>query len=67
LIGVMRNKSVIAIAHRLSTIAKMDRIVVLDKGEIVEQGTHQQLLGGDTLYSRFWNHQSGGFIGTEDS
>ena len=67
LIGVMRDKTVIAIAHRLSTIAKMDRIVVLDKGEIVEQGTHQQLLQGDTLYASFWKHQSGGFIGIDGS
>jgi len=67
LIGVMRNKTVIAIAHRLSTIAKMDRIVVLDEGRIVEEGTHQQLLQGDSLYARFWSHQSGGFIGINET
>lgn len=63
--GVMRNKTVIAIAHRLSTISQMDRIVVIDNGKVVEEGTHQQLLSADTLYARFWNRQSGGFIGIE--
>lgn len=62
---VMQNKTVIAIAHRLSTIAKMDRIIVLDEGAIVEEGTHQQLLEADSLYAKFWNRQSGGFIGIE--
>ncbi len=59
---VMENKTVIAIAHRLSTIARMDRIVVMDDGAIVEEGTHRNLLAGDTLYSKFWNRQSDGFI-----
>ncbi len=62
---VMENKTVIAIAHRLSTIAHMDRIVVMDKGQIVEQGSHSELLALDGHYARFWNRQSGGFIGTE--
>ena len=65
LVGVMKGKTVIAIAHRLSTIAQMDRIVVLDKGSIVEEGTHADLLKRGGLYSRFWNRQSGGFIGVE--
>lgn len=64
---VMENKTVIAIAHRLSTIAKMDRIIVLDKGQIVEQGTHDELLKADSLYATFWNRQSGGFIDTDDA
>ncbi len=63
---VMKNKTVIAIAHRLSTIAQMDRIIVMDNGEIIEQGTHQELLAAETLYARFWNRQSGGFIGVAE-
>ncbi len=59
---VMEGKTVIAIAHRLSTIARMDRIVVLDGGRIVEEGTHADLLARQGLYARFWTHQSGGFI-----
>ncbi|MEM9130672.1 MAG: ATP-binding cassette domain-containing protein, partial [Pseudomonadota bacterium] len=62
LYGMMEGKTVIAIAHRLSTIAQMDRIIVLDQGQIVEQGTHDELLRADTLYSRFWKRQSGGFL-----
>jgi ATP-binding cassette subfamily B multidrug efflux pump len=58
----MRNKTVIAIAHRLSTIAQMDRLVVLDRGRIVEQGTHESLLRADGHYAALWRHQSGGFI-----
>ena len=63
---VMEGKTVLAIAHRLSTIAEMDRIVVLDEGRIVEQGSHAELLDAGGLYARYWNRQSGGFIGTED-
>jgi ATP-binding cassette subfamily B multidrug efflux pump len=62
LYGVMQGKTVIAIAHRLSTIAQMDRIVVLDAGYIVEDGTHDQLLALNGLYAGFWKRQSGGFI-----
>ncbi|MEL6516619.1 MAG: ABC transporter ATP-binding protein [Pseudomonadota bacterium] len=65
LYGMMEGKTVIAIAHRLSTIAKMDRILVLDGGRIVEQGSHSELLAQGGLYARFWDRQSGGFIGTE--
>ncbi|GAB4268468.1 MAG: ABC transporter ATP-binding protein [Pararhodobacter sp.] len=65
LYGMMKGKTVIAIAHRLSTIARMDRIVVMDEGRIVEQGTHAELLAREGLYARFWARQSGGFIGTE--
>lgn len=63
---VMQGKTVLAIAHRLSTISAMDRIVVLDNGRIVEEGTHEQLLAKGGLYARYWNRQSGGFIGTDE-
>ncbi|MCF8484479.1 MAG: ABC transporter ATP-binding protein/permease [Rhodobacteraceae bacterium] len=63
---VMQGKTVLAIAHRLSTIASMDRIVVLDEGRIVEEGTHEALLEMNGLYARYWNRQSGGFIGADE-
>lgn len=62
---LMEGKTVIAIAHRLSTIAAMDRLIVLDKGQIIEQGTHQELLQKNGLYAQLWKHQSGGFLGDE--
>ncbi len=62
LYGMMAGKTVIAIAHRLSTIAEMDRIVVLDQGRIVEEGTHDALLQQRGLYADFWGRQSGGFL-----
>jgi len=64
LYGMMEGKTVIAIAHRLSTIARMDRILVLDDGRIVEEGSHNALLARNGLYARFWTRQSGGFIDT---
>ena len=66
LYGVMEGKTVIAIAHRLSTIAAMDRIVVLEDGQVVEDGPHADLLRRNGLYARFWARQSGGFIGLEE-
>ncbi len=59
---LMKGKTAIVIAHRLSTIQKMDRIVVLDEGKIIEQGSHKSLLKQGGLYARLWEHQSGGFI-----
>ncbi len=62
---LMEGKTVVAIAHRLSTIAAMDRLIVLEQGRIVEQGSHQQLLEQGGLYARLWAHQSGGFLGED--
>ena len=67
LFGLMEGKTVIAIAHRLSTLTEMDRLVVLDKGEIVEMGTHQELADADGIYADLWRRQSGGFLGEEAS
>jgi ATP-binding cassette subfamily B multidrug efflux pump len=60
--ALMRGKTVIAIAHRLSTIAQMDRLVVLDHGRIVEQGSHASLLRANGHYAALWRRQSGGFL-----
>lgn len=60
---LMEGKTVIAIAHRLSTIAAMDRLIVLDEGDVVEEGTHQELIASGGIYAQLWQHQTGGFIG----
>lgn len=62
---IMQNKTVVAIAHRLSTIAQMDRLLVLDEGRVVEQGSHQELLALEGIYAKLWAHQTGGFLGLE--
>ncbi|NSX53557.1 ABC transporter ATP-binding protein [Parasulfitobacter algicola] len=67
LVHVMTGKTVLAIAHRLSTISQMDRIIVLENGAIVEQGTHQELLEMDGVYARYWHRQSGAFLPSEEA
>ncbi len=62
---LMEGKTVVAIAHRLSTIAAMDRLIVLDRGRVVEEGDHRSLLALGGLYARLWTHQSGGFLGED--
>ncbi|WP_191602872.1 ABC transporter ATP-binding protein [Marinomonas algicola] len=62
---LMENKTVIAIAHRLSTIAAMDRLIVLDQGKMLEQGTHDELVKLGGVYAKLWNHQTGGFLAEE--
>ncbi|MFK2891129.1 ABC transporter ATP-binding protein [Dyella flagellata] len=64
---LMEDKTVIAIAHRLSTIARMDRLVVMDKGRVVETGTHAQLITHGGLYARLWQRQTGGFVAADDA
>ncbi|TIW73115.1 MAG: ABC transporter ATP-binding protein, partial [Mesorhizobium sp.] len=59
---LMQGKTVIAIAHRLSTIAAMDRLVVMDKGRIIEEGSHEELVAKGGLYAQLWQRQSGGFL-----
>jgi len=59
---LMQGKTVIAIAHRLSTIAHLDKLIVMDKGQIAEQGSHADLLKQDGLYAKLWSMQSGGFL-----
>lgn len=63
---LMENKTVIAIAHRLSTIAAMDRLIVMDNGRIIEQGSHAELLKSNGLYASLWSRQTSGFLGVED-
>src|SRR5207253_9328563 len=65
LLGLMEGKTVIAIAHRLSTIARMDRLIVLEAGRIVEEGTHEELLRLGGHYEKLWRHQSGGFLAND--
>jgi ATP-binding cassette subfamily B multidrug efflux pump len=65
LVNLMSGKTVIAIAHRLSTIAAMDRLVIMDEGRIIEQGSHAELLRRGGLYAELWARQSGGFLAQE--
>lgn len=63
----MEGKTVLAIAHRLSTIAALDRLVVMDKGRIIEQGTHAELVEKGGLYAELWSRQSGGFLARDEA
>ena len=63
--SLMQGKTVIAIAHRLSTIARMDRLVVIDQGQVIETGSHAELIARGGLYARLWQHQTGGFVGVD--
>ncbi|WP_248963602.1 ABC transporter ATP-binding protein [Sphaerisporangium perillae] len=65
--GLMRDRTALVVAHRLSTVVRMDRLVVLDQGRIVEQGDHRELLQAQGPYARLWHHQSGGFLMEEDT
>jgi ATP-binding cassette subfamily B protein len=58
----MEGRTALVVAHRLSTVARMDQLVVLDRGQIAEKGTHQELLSLDGTYARLWQHQSGAFL-----
>jgi ATP-binding cassette subfamily B protein len=60
---LMDGRTALVVAHRLSTVAGMDRLVVLDRGNVVEQGTHEELLAAEGAYAKLWQHQSGGFLG----
>jgi ATP-binding cassette subfamily B multidrug efflux pump len=64
---LMQGKTVIAIAHRLSTIAALDRLIVIQEGRVVEEGSHAELVNGGGLYARLWRRQSGGFLGVEET
>ena len=64
---LMQGKTVLAIAHRLSTIAALDRLIVMDQGRIVEQGSHSDLVMQGGLYSELWARQSGGFLAADEA
>ncbi|MGH3251343.1 MAG: ABC transporter ATP-binding protein, partial [Trebonia sp.] len=63
---LMEGRTAFVVAHRLSTVARMDRLIVLDRGRVIEQGTHEELLDLGGTYARLWRHQSGGFLNEEE-
>jgi ATP-binding cassette subfamily B protein len=63
----MEGRTALVVAHRLSTVARMDQLVVLDRGQIAEQGAHQELLRRNGTYARLWQHQSGGFLDDDEA
>jgi ATP-binding cassette subfamily B protein len=64
---IMEDRTALVVAHRLSTVARMDQLIVLDRGRILEQGSHEELLRAEGVYARLWQHQSGGFLDAEDA
>lgn len=64
---IMEGRTALVVAHRLSTVARMDRLIVMDRGRILEQGSHEELLLADGVYARLWQHQSGGFLDADDT
>ena len=63
---IMEGRTALVVAHRLSTVARMDQLIVMDRGRILEQGSHEELLRGEGVYARLWQHQSGGFLDADD-
>ncbi|GAB3151326.1 hypothetical protein GCM10027161_51440 [Microbispora hainanensis] len=64
---MMEDRTALVVAHRLSTVVRMDRLIVLNRGQVVEQGSHHELLQADGPYARLWHHQSGGFLVEQDA
>jgi ATP-binding cassette subfamily B protein len=64
---IMEGRTALVVAHRLSTVARMDRLIVMDRGRVIEQGRHEELLARQGVYARLWRHQSGGFLDADDT
>jgi ATP-binding cassette subfamily B protein len=63
---IMEDRTALVVAHRLSTVARMDQLIVMDRGRILEQGSHEELLRAEGVYARLWQHQSGGFLDADE-